>query len=139
MHALRTAPPRQRARALKIVAKPQPIEHVAEAELGDVRVMARKLAASNAGMNAADAERVLRALDRLFKKRRDMAAKTSADVKFLRDLIERQGSIAYARRIAERHARRFRAHLGRLLSGWPSSEHRDFLFALSDYTVQRTA
>jgi geranylgeranyl diphosphate synthase type II len=138
MHALRTAPARQRARALKIVAKPQPTDHAAEASWGDVDVLARRLAGSKVGVNASDVERVLRAVDRLLKKRRDTAAKTAGDVAFLRELIERQGSIAYARRIAERHARRFRSHLGRLLAAWPSSEHRDFLFALGDYTVQRT-
>ena len=82
---------------------------------GDIGALARKLAAGKAGVKASDAERVLRALDRLWKKRGHVAGKTSADIVFLRDLIDQQGSIAYARRVAERHAQRFRAQLERLL------------------------
>lgn len=64
-------------------------------------------------------------------------AKTQGDVAFLRDLIERCGSIAYAREAAVRYARRFRQQIGTMLAALPRSYHRDFLADLADFTVSR--
>jgi geranylgeranyl diphosphate synthase type II len=62
--------------------------------------------------------------------------KTAADVQVLVTLIERAGSVAHARRVAERFARRAGGILDR--AEWiPPSAHRDFLRGLIDYVVSR--
>ena len=74
-----------------------------------------------------------RALEILRKPR---VAKTEADVRFLRRLIERHGSVEYAWAAAERRARRAARTLG-ACRDVPPSVHRGFLEAVVDYVVTR--
>jgi geranylgeranyl diphosphate synthase type II len=64
-------------------------------------------------------------------------AKSAGDVRFLRELIDRYDSVAYARRIAVRWARRAVAVLDSLGATLPDSVHRRFLYDVSDYVIQR--
>ena len=65
------------------------------------------------------------------------AAKTADEIRFLRELIERGGSIAYARLVAGRYAERFAHSIENIVRHWPESEHRDFLIGLGTFTVHR--
>ena len=71
--------------------------------------------------------------------RRPRAAKTDADVRFLRGLVDRLGSIPYARRFALERAGRARASLRGAECWLPPSVHRGFLEGLVDFTIRRSA
>ena len=64
--------------------------------------------------------------------------KSEGEVIFLRDVIERRGSISYAAKIAQRYANRFQRDLRRSAQSWSPSIHKKFLFDLADFTVNRT-
>ncbi len=64
--------------------------------------------------------------------------RSSADIDFLRRLIELHGSLEFAQRAAHRFARRFQSDLSRIALAWPSSKHKEFLLELADFTVRRT-
>jgi len=64
--------------------------------------------------------------------------KSHEDVRFLRDLIERCDSIHYARDAAQQYANLFRRRLHAHSKTWPPSVHKDFLYELADFTVNRT-
>jgi geranylgeranyl diphosphate synthase type II len=64
-------------------------------------------------------------------------SKSAGDVRFLRELIDRYDSVAYARRIALRWARLAVAVLDSLSATLPDSVHRRFLYDVSDYVTQR--
>jgi geranylgeranyl diphosphate synthase type II len=66
-------------------------------------------------------------------------ARTVDDIAYLRGLIDRHRSIAYAKFVAKRHTLRFAGMLQRIVAGWPESEHRQFLTDLGEYTIQRAA
>jgi geranylgeranyl diphosphate synthase type II len=72
---------------------------------------------------------------RILAKERE--AKTEAEVAFLSDLIERNGSLAYARDVALRMARKAQGLLGRMAAWMPPSVHRDFLAGMVDYVIAR--
>ncbi|NUZ05912.1 polyprenyl synthetase family protein [Piscinibacter koreensis] len=63
--------------------------------------------------------------------------RSASDVEFLRRLVELHGSLDFARQRARRFARRFRAGLAHEADGWARSRHRDFLFELADYAIDR--
>jgi len=65
--------------------------------------------------------------------------KTADGVGYLRQLIDRLGSIEYARRIALERARRARSALRGTDTWLPPSAHRAFLESLVDFTVERAA
>jgi geranylgeranyl diphosphate synthase, type II len=67
-------------------------------------------------------------------------ARTEADVRFLKNLIDRHGSIGYARAQAQRRARHARRILNRCgtAAGFGPSVHRAFLERLVDFVVERT-
>jgi geranylgeranyl diphosphate synthase, type II len=65
------------------------------------------------------------------------AQKTPDDVAFLRGLIERHGSIAYAWAEADRRARAAERRFRALSRNLPESVHREFLGRLVDFVVQR--
>ena len=67
------------------------------------------------------------------------SSKRHDEIRFLLDLIENHRSIEYARAVASRHTRKFAGMLHSIVRDWPSSEHRNFLLDLSDYTIQRAA
>lgn len=64
--------------------------------------------------------------------------KSEDEVAFLLEIIERSGSVSYAKMIAQRYANRFKRDLQRTSRSWAPSIHKDFLFELADYTIDRT-
>jgi len=69
--------------------------------------------------------------------RSDAGAKTEADVGFLRALLERHGSVAYARGVARRWAQRAERALAGLDAWLAPSVHRQFLEDLTSFVVRR--
>jgi geranylgeranyl diphosphate synthase type II len=143
IHALRCANRRRRAEAMRILRKPQPAAagtpHRAAAARRDKKLRAEVRTLAARGAITRDAARVLlRVVDGERSEARQASAKTFAEVGFIRDLIDRHESIPYARGVARRHAEKFRRSLELLAGPWPRSEHRDFLFALGDFTISRT-
>jgi geranylgeranyl diphosphate synthase type II len=65
--------------------------------------------------------------------------KTARDVEFLMKLIDRTGSIDYARSNAVRLARRAASLLDQARDWLPDSGHRDFLRAVPSHVVGREA
>ncbi len=63
--------------------------------------------------------------------------KDEADVAWLAALIERHGSLAYARTIGAEHAARARSHFESIARWMPESVHREFLAWLVDYVTTR--
>jgi geranylgeranyl pyrophosphate synthase len=63
--------------------------------------------------------------------------KSEADIDYLRELVRRTDSVAYAQLVARRYARHFRREIGGMLAALPPSEHRDFLADLADFTTNR--
>jgi geranylgeranyl diphosphate synthase, type II len=63
--------------------------------------------------------------------------KTEGDVRFLRDLIDSTGSVAYAWDVAAGFARRAAAAFRRIERRLPPSAHRDFLGEVVDYVFRR--
>ena len=122
IHALRTAEPESRRRALDILRKPQP---AAAQKNGKGLHNGSGCAANGGGSMPRDDATV-------------ETSKSEDEVAFLRALIEECGSIPYARTIALTYARRFERDL-RLASGsWPQSIHKDFLHDLAKFTIDRT-
>jgi geranylgeranyl diphosphate synthase, type II len=65
-------------------------------------------------------------------------AKTSEDVAFLRDLVDRHDGLGYASRVAERRAARAGRSLQMIAGRLTPSAHVEFLRGLVDFTVRRT-
>jgi geranylgeranyl pyrophosphate synthase len=63
--------------------------------------------------------------------------KTIDDVRFLRDLVFRQKSVDYARTVARKRARRASRTLASTSRNWPPSVHKEFLYELTDFVVNR--
>ena len=63
--------------------------------------------------------------------------KTDAEVRFLRDLIDRTDGVDYALGFARTRADRARRSFAAVSSRWPASVHRDFLIGLVDFVVKR--
>jgi len=66
------------------------------------------------------------------------ADKDAAEVDWLLNLVHRQDSLAYARDVARRYARRAAVSFAGLARWFGDSVHRDFLEDLVDYVVDRT-
>jgi geranylgeranyl diphosphate synthase type II len=125
MHALAHSTPDERARASLILAKPRPSpasEHGLEQELRRLR---------EAGEVSDGA---WRALEPLLVDSTG-TTKTRDEVRFLRELIERQGSIQYAQRTALSRARRARRLLDQLTAS--PSVHLRFLHSMADFAIGR--
>jgi geranylgeranyl diphosphate synthase type II len=137
LHAMRVASPVERARARRILAKmrPEREDHEGMPDAPALHRMLRALEAEGAltGAGRATIERVLLGTE---GRPRD-GVKTEADVAFLRQLVERYDSLAYARRHAERWARRARLVLDRTTDWLLPSVHRDFLESLVDFVIRR--
>lgn len=63
--------------------------------------------------------------------------KTRREVLYLYGLVEKYGSIHYARSIARRLAQKAQAILERTQTWMPASVHRDFLHGMTDYVISR--
>jgi geranylgeranyl diphosphate synthase type II len=129
IHALRSASESERRHAQEILARPRPRSVDGEPLLP----LLDELTASGELTPAAR----LRLELALSHERRTLHAKSAADVAFLRDLIERAGSLTYARNAAEKRARRARRTLAEMASWLSPSIHRDVLFGLTDFVLTR--
>lgn len=127
LHALRSADPEDRDRAVQILGKRRPsgVEDLGLAELLD-RLTARG-ELSQAGRSEIAAR---------IRGRHPSATKSLNDIRWLYDLMQRSGSLQYARAIAARQAREAAAGLAAL--DWLApSRHRDMLAGLVDYVHGR--
>ena len=135
LHALRSATAEERARAMQVIRKPRPParrRRDTTLRRAELRHLVSTLHAR--GHVTATGKR---ALQRALRGPADDRMKTLEDVRFLRALIDRHGSIEYARRVSRRWAERARRRLGRIASWMPPSVHRDFIQGLIDFVVTR--
>jgi geranylgeranyl diphosphate synthase type II len=141
LHAMRHATVADRERALAILGKARPPMHRpgSRRDDGDAVAAIRRLVDDlhARGQVTRDGRRALVAAVRRLGVADGARMKTEADVRFLRTLIDRQGSIAYAGRIARRWAERARQRLARVSDWMPPSVHRDFIQGLIDFVVTR--
>jgi geranylgeranyl diphosphate synthase, type II len=131
VHALRRASVAERARARAILLRRRPAER-GEAEGTELEALIERL--------AADGELTAFASEQLRGHWRSAAAepaKTSEDVAFLMALVERHGSVDYARRAARARARRARAMLARAAAWKAPSIHYDFLQGVVGFILER--
>jgi geranylgeranyl diphosphate synthase type II len=130
-HALRSASSDERSRADAILRKTRPSEDEQAATSRIDTLLERLQRASQITEGAAiELRRTLAETPRVSQQR------TAEDVAFLKDLIVRSRGTQYARRTA----RRWAGHARRSLEGmrWlKPSVHRDFLFGLTDFVVDR--
>lgn len=138
LHAMRAASSEERARALAILAKPRPpsASRSGDAHLALQDALRARIDALRASgdLTRAGAEVLESLLGGMPGSER---WKTDGDVAFLRGLIERSGSLDYAAAVAVRYARTARAALGRVAHDMAASVHRDFLFGVLDFVVER--
>lgn len=128
LHALRCAEPDDRERALHILMKHRPVSDDDAGITGLLDRLARQGELSETGR---------RTLDQFLAGRHSTATKSLDDIRWLYQLIHRQGSLEHARRIAADHARQSAAALNAI--DWlPASRHRESLAALVDYVHGRT-
>jgi geranylgeranyl diphosphate synthase type II len=127
LHALRTAPAGDRARALAILARPRPSRQSRELDL----VLAELQAAGR--LDRAGAEAIAVRL----RRGGGAADKTTDDVEFLRSLVERHAGVPHARAVARGHAEAAAAEWARIEDLLGSSVHARFLHWLKDYVVHR--
>jgi geranylgeranyl diphosphate synthase type II len=138
LHALRTASAVERARARRILAKPRPSSDAertrgldASAARDVLRALEREGALTAAGRRTLERVLVVPGV------RHAAAVKTREEIQFLRELIDRQGSIGHARTQAALWARRAERALDRLRAWIPPSVHREFLEGLIDFVIGR--
>jgi geranylgeranyl diphosphate synthase type II len=127
LHALRSAEPSDRSRAIHILAKRRPS---AVGELGLVAMLDRLTARGDLS-HAGRAEIVAR-----LQGHRPSETKDINDIRWLHELMHHVGSLKHAREIAAHHAQTAAAVLSSL--DWlPPSRHRDALVALVDFVHRR--
>ena len=128
LHTLRCAEPNDRARAVILMAKRRPgtEDELALTELLDRLIARGQLSQTGRSEIAA----------RLDGHQRS-ESKSLNDIQWLYELMQRVGSLKYARDIAAEHARKASAALA-ALDWFPPSRHRDVLANLVDYVNGRT-
>jgi len=132
VHAVRSAAPSERAEALRILTKTRPAP--AQRDGGEsLEGTVAMLAARREISPAAQAE-LLHAV----RARAAHATKTSEEVAFLRELIERTGGVEYAAEAARQRARRAATSFAAWEHFLRPSIHRDFLAGLVEFVVNRT-
>jgi geranylgeranyl diphosphate synthase type II len=136
IHALRVARSLDRREAIRILRKRPPLASASKKSEGlDAVAVIDGLVASGAMTEGARA-----ALLSAWKEvgyYETQQTKTRAEIEFLRDLVFRCDSIAYARLAAQRYARRFRREIGKMLDVFPPSDHRDFISDIANFTIHR--
>src|SRR5262249_33934468 len=132
-HAVRSAGEADAERARAILAKSRP----RHAGSGVVGADESRFRARLAGMEA-DGSLSRRARKEIdgWLARREGEDKSEADIAWLTRLIERYGSIEYARGVASDFARRASRILHQV-DGLHASSHRDFLHGLVDFVISR--
>jgi len=133
MHALRTAPAADGERARRILRKQRPrlepgssLQESLAAVLTRLRQRGDLTAAGRSAIDQTLAGRLAGG----------EAVKSREDIVYLLSLIERCGSLDYARRVAQRFARKAQTVLARV-ECLPPSVHRDFIASLVDFVVSR--
>lgn len=127
LHALRSAQPRDRERAVAIMGRRRPS---ATGELGLTDLLDRLV--TRGDLSSAGRVELAARLNGVHAE-----SKSLNDIRWLYELMHQVGSFEHARRIAAHHAR----GAAEVLSGvdWlPSSQHRDALVGLVDYVHGRT-
>jgi geranylgeranyl diphosphate synthase, type II len=128
LHTLRHAAPVDQCRALQILAKRRPSAD-GELQLGE---LLDRLAAQGELSQAGRAQ-ILAQLHGLGT----AVPKALDDVRWLYELLHRNGSLDHARTVADQHAEEAAAVLA-TLDWFPQSHHRDVLSGLVDYVHERT-
>jgi geranylgeranyl diphosphate synthase type II len=126
LHALRSASAREAEQARAILQRARAASSGIEPLLHDLEQRSQLTR-----------EGRLRLLEALAAQTDKVPIKSQADVSFLRGLIDRYGSIEYARAAALRRAHKARNILRRLDERMPPSVHRDFLHELTDFVLSR--
>ncbi len=133
IHALQRATPAEQKEALGILRKPRPSCAPATATEQFRELLA--VLQHRGDLSHRGCDQITAALD----SGEDAAStKTTADVHFLRCLIDRTGSIDYAWAAAQRRSRRALRTLEDICDEVPGSIHRDFLVEVVDYVATRT-
>lgn len=127
LHALRSAEPPDRERAVQILARRRPS---VDDELGLDELLDR-LAARGELSRTGRAEIAAR-----LQRRRTSDSKNLDDIRWLFGLMNRVGSAEHAREVARWHARKAAMQLAGL-DWFPASRHRDVLCSLVDYVHGR--
>jgi geranylgeranyl diphosphate synthase type II len=133
IHTLRVAAPEERRRALDILKKPHPSAR----SIGGAQTAGFALMDALVDEGAMSAHARV-ALAKAWSTRPvEEEAKSEGDVQFLRELVLRHGGIVYAKRMAERYARRFQREISEMLEQLSPSDHRQYLADLADFTIER--
>jgi geranylgeranyl diphosphate synthase type II len=128
LHAMRSAEPNDRDRAVQILAKRRPSP---DDELGLTQLL-DQLTARGHLSHSGRAEIEVR-----LQGHHPSESKSLNDIRWLYDLMHRVGSLRHARDIAARHAKEAATILASL-DWFPHSRHRDVLADLVDYVHGRT-
>jgi geranylgeranyl diphosphate synthase type II len=131
LHALENASRAERAAALAILKRPRPNAPESEGPR-TLETLVRNLL-EQGEMRGDVAARLRTALDA----EREQAPKSQADVDFLFELVQRTGSIEYARGVARRRAERAGRILGAAASWRRPSVHYDFISDLIAFIAER--
>lgn len=134
IHALRCAAASERQEAVRILQKVRPPADTASGAEGEgVRDILQDL--RERGQMSADVyARLAAAIDG----HPAPSYKTTRDVEFLTELIERYDGIGYASSVAERRAAGAARALQRIQRRLAPSAHADFLHGLVDFVIRRT-
>lgn len=136
IHALRVAQPSDRREALRILRK-QPPAGLAPVTKAGTEALSAMDDLVRRGAMTEQARAILLESLKDSDSTRNQQTKTQVEIQFLRDLVRRCDSIAYAKRFAYRYAQRFRREIGNLLDVLPTSDHRDFIADVAHFTVNR--
>lgn len=129
LHAMRSASARERQRAQQILKKARPkLDGSSQTLLELVNDLAERREIS---------EQVRKRLAAACASDAIGACKTPADVEYLYRLIQRYRSVDYARSVGMRRAQRAQRYLHSLSSHLRPSVHVDFLYALTNFVVER--
>lgn len=123
------AHPRDRARAARILALPRPSSGEEDGAAKTVAGLVKKGELTKRGLAQ------LRRAGLLADRR---PTKTVAQVRWLREQIDRHDSLGYARAVARRWTADARAKLDGICRWLPPSSHRDVLDQLVSYVQTRT-
>jgi geranylgeranyl diphosphate synthase type II len=128
LHALRSAEPNDRERAVAILAKrrPGPDGELELIQLLDRLTVSGQLSPSGRA-----------AIQARLRGHQPSESKSLNDIRWIYELMQRAGSLKHARSIAAEHARKAGAVLAGL-DWFPRSRHRDMLADLVDYVHGRT-
>jgi geranylgeranyl diphosphate synthase type II len=132
LHMMRTASASERQLASAILRKPRPRSDAPHAS--ELHTLLSALHADGA-LSTTARQQIATALERLAPGSNG-TAKTHDDISYLLSLVDRHGSIEYARRVAQRFAQKAEILLSHATWIGPSV-HRDFLQALVDFVVTR--